>query len=77
MQVMIWPVYITGQLIATFGAGFIELILPRIIEEIVPFNVFTICCAAFHLAQSLSGFLGSLATRILPPDNDRQALAES
>ena len=54
----------------SLGTGFIFVISPRFIEEIVPKKFFGLCMAIMVLSANLAAFLGVLSAVILPDDKD-------
>ena len=70
LQVMIYPVFLIGYFIMSLGTGFIFVISPRFIEEIVPKKLFGLGWAIATLSANLAAFLGVLSAVILPSDYD-------
>ena len=68
-------IQLVGRFIYGFAAGFESVASPRFIEEYVPHEYGHICIAIYTLAQNFGILLSALMALILPPDEDKEALA--
>ena len=77
VQVFYFPVFITGFAIMNVGSGFLYAVMPRMIEETVKRKYFGLCIGVMAFTNIAATLLGRLSAKILPDENDTQALADS
>jgi MFS family permease len=70
-----WYVFLIAKFICGFNYGMVGVVVARMIEEYVPTAYYGFCAAIGIAAIQLGTLVGSLAGLVLPPDEDKEALA--
>ena len=66
-----------ATILVSLANGAFEVNATRFVEETMPSEAYPVAMAAYHIGQNVAKFLGSEMTRILPDDDDTEALEEN